>query len=181
MILRSYKRLWIFFIFIILFTSIASGVLWDNYGKQRYTAPITEQLNDLKERLSDVKSWKKEVINNTEIYNQQVTQIINTDKNELITTYYDEEGKKIIVEYWQHNINTKNEFYIFKNENPDIIEIDTNGKGSIDRIEYYINYFNLPDIIETDNNNDGSFDETEIIISVNGKFIPISSFGNIIM
>ena len=181
MILLSYKRFWIFFIFLLLFTSIASGVLWDKYGKQRYTAPITEQLNDLKEKLNDIKSWKNEIINNSEKYNEQTTQIINTDKNELTTTYYDKEGNIIIIEYWQHNINRKNEFYIFQYENPDIIELDTNGKGNINRREYYINYFNLPDIIETDNNNDGTFDETEIIISVNGKLIPISSFGNIIM
>lgn len=182
---EMYKRIWLIFMIIIMLTSVISGIIWKYYGHRGYGATnaiadiekIKISIQSTKEDIKEIKCVKMDFENNMTMQHQY-----GENENVIATNYYDEDGQMFITDYYDNNGNVlKTDYDINKNGKPDVIEYDTDTDGIIDTIEYYLNGHGKPDAIEHDTNGDGIIDTTEIDINIDGNFIPISSFGNIIM
>lgn len=182
---KNYKGIGIIFMVIIMLTSVVSGVIWSYNGHRGYgntntiadKEEIKNSLQAIKEDLKEIKSVKMNFENNVTVQNQ-----FDEKGNVVATDYYDENGQIFITDYYDINGNVlKSDYNFNKNGKPDVIEYDTDTDGIIDTIEYYLNEHGEPNAVEHDTNGDGIIDTTEIDINIDGKFIPISSFGNIIM
>ena len=182
---KKYKRIWLIFMLIIMLTSVVSGIIWNYNGHRGYGATnaivdiekIKISIQSTKEDIKEIKCVKMDFENNMTMQHQY-----GENENVIATNYYDEDGQMFITDYYDNNGNVLKTYYdINKNGKPDVIEYDTDTDGIIDTIEYYLNGHGKPDAIEHDTNGDGIIDTTEIDINIDGNFIPISSFGNIIM
>jgi hypothetical protein len=173
--MKKISRIWPILIAILVTTTLASGILWVYYFR----------------------SWDKtEIQNIMHEYHTLKVQLdtINSEKQFFSLQIVDEaSGEREINYYRAGSVQVISEFYD-RGGNLTRIEYDSNGDGIKDIIEYYKQSSRNIDNIQFDTNNDGKFEvfekdinnnsiieSNDIKIDFQGQFIPLSSFGNIIM
>jgi hypothetical protein len=133
---------------------------------------INNFLQTMKKDLKEIKLMKSEF------------EILSMDFNSggKMVKYYDERGRELLVEYYNEaTYVVKTEYDTNKEGKKDVMEYDLDGDGIPNTIEYDVDGNGKVDVIERDINRDGIIDITEMEIKINGKFLPLSSFSNIIM
>lgn len=176
--MKGHKRIWILLTVIILLTTVVSGIIWNYHGRSRYedakmnVEEINNFLQTMKKDLKEIKLMKSEF------------EILSMDFNSggKMVKYYDERGRELLVEYYNEaTYVVKTEYDTNKEGKKDVMEYDLDGDGIPNTIEYDVDGNGKVDVIERDINRDGIIDITEMEIKINGKFLPLSSFSNIIM
>lgn len=176
--MKSHKRIWILLTVIILLTTVVSGIIWNYHGRSRYEEvkinieEITNSAQIMKSDLEAIKSIKPD-------FKVQTIELNNSEKakkysgeggQEILVEYFNRDGFIIRIDFDTNKDGKKDvtEHYQTGNALPNVIEYDTDGDGKAD-------------VIERDTNKDGIIDVTEMEINIDGKFMPLSSFGNIII
>jgi hypothetical protein len=176
--MKTHKRIWILLTIIILLTTVLSGAIWNSHGHSRYEETkinieeITSSLQTMKNDLKEIKLIK----------NDLKTQSADFNNGERSVKYYDKNGRELLIEYYDESGHVvKTDYDTNRDGKKDVTEHDLDGDGIPNTIEYDTDGNGKVDVIERDTNKDGIVDVTKIEININGEFVPLGSFGNIIM
>lgn len=176
--MKGHKRIWILLTVIILLTTVVSGIIWNYHGRSRY-----EEVNkNIEEITNSVQIMKSDLETIKSIKTHLKVQNIKLNNSEKMKKYSDEGGQELLVEYFNEDgLIIRIDYDTNKDGKKDVTEHDSDGDGLSGIIEYDTDGDGKADVIERDTNKDGITDMTEIKININGKFMPLSSFANIIM
>ena len=176
--MKNLKRIWILLMVITLLTSVVSGIIWSYHGRPMYEEAkmniekITSSMQTMKDDLKVIKLTKADF----------KAQSIYFDNGNKEIKYYDESDRELLIEYYDNNGHiVKTECDTNRDGKKDVFEHDPEGDGILNTVEHDIDGNGKIDVIERDTNRDGIIETTEIEIGIEGKFVPLGPFGNIIM
>jgi len=171
------SKIWICMIGIIIICTVASGLMWQNFGQ----ASREQQKQSIKESMSVYQSEKEAVhyIQNELSIMPRITEYPNPGV--VSTRYLDSGNKTVAEELYVNGTRSLIRYDVDLDGRYDVVYF-FKGSGSVPASkEYDLNRDGVFEVSEKDQNNDGIFDSNEMMIRIDGQFMPFTTVNALIM
>ena len=164
--------IWILLAILIVATTATSGVIWNTQQRSNYVA--ARGLIDAKSSIdSDLQRLKsaKDRLNFEDSFDSAGLRI---------RTYYDSSNRIVIVEYFDQSGHITKSTYDTNGAGVAEVTEYFGSNGTVARTEYDVNGDSVVEII-VPNNKGGVIQTSDVELRFGDKFMPFSSFGNLVM
>jgi hypothetical protein len=171
------SKIWICMIGIIIICTIASGLMWQNFGQSNRE----QQKQSIRQSMTIYQSEKESVkYLETDMYQMQ-RYSVSESPDMVKIGYRDGNNHTVVMETYVNGIKSQVQYDIDTNGQFDVVHIFKN-PGLIPYMrEYDINKDGIYEISEQDENQDGIIDSSEMRLRIDGQFMPFTTINAMIM